>query len=422
MTWLLPLAALLVAAPGEAATPKPATAPRSPPAAAPKTGTAPEILDALDFDNGAILLSETGSYGSGIGAWSAWHLTDGDEAVGWCSPQGQPAGSTFVWDLDTTWDLRTFAVSTRHMQESGYPGISARTVELWLGDGGAWRKAGTFQVGKLERKEFPLPAGSRARQVKLVVTGNHGNAEYTEIAEIDLLGVRGGTVAPARISGNYQTNYGPMRFVQEGDEVYGCYDWTDRSEVWGTVTGRNARVTWVEEGDGRAREGTATFAVSPDGGSIWGVWYEGGSLAGEWSGPRVGEGEGPKCTPRRKGQLESALRRQGRAVLYGIRFDSGSDVPRPESEATLADLAALLGRDAALRLLVEGHTDATNTDAYNLDLSERRARSVVAALVKLGVEPGRLQAKGFGRTRPVADNATAQGRALNRRVEVSAPR
>jgi outer membrane protein OmpA-like peptidoglycan-associated protein len=106
-------------------------------------------------------------------------------------------------------------------------------------------------------------------------------------------------------------------------------------------------------------------------------------------------------------------------VLYGIRFDSDADVPRAESKGAIDEVAALLRRDAALRLLVEGHTDATNTDAYNLDLSERRARSVVGALVKLGVEPDRLRAKGFGRARPVADNATAQGRALNRRVEVS---
>ena len=133
----------------------------------------------------------------------------------------------------------------------------------------------------------------------------------------------------------------------------------------------------------------------------------------------MSEAEGPKCTPRKKGQLEASLKLRKRAVHYGIRFDSNADVPRPESAATLDDLAALLGKETALRLLVEGHTDATNTDAYNLDLSERRARNVVAALVKRGVEAGRLQAKGFGRARPVADNATAQGRALNRRVEVS---
>jgi len=387
---------------------------------APKAGTTSERLDALDFDNGAILLSDTGSYGSGIGSWSAWHLTDGDEEVGWCSPQGAPAGSTFVWDLDTVWELKSFAVSTRNMQDGDYPGISAKSVELWMGEGGAWRKAGTFQVGTLERREYPLPAGTRAKQVKIVVAANHGNADYTEIAEVDLFGSRSAPAPPARIAGNFSTNYGPMRFVQEGEEVFGCYDWTDRAEVWGTVVGRNARVVWYEEGEGGTpREGTATFAVAPDGGSIWGVWYENGSLSGEWAGPRVSEAEGPKCTPRRKGQLEDSLRRKGRAVLYGIRFDSNADVPREESKAAIDELGALLRKESSLRLLVEGHTDATNTDAYNLDLSERRARNVVAALEKLGVEPGRLQARGFGRTRPVADNATAQGRALNRRVEVS---
>lgn len=64
-------------------------------------------------------------------------------------------------------------------------------------------------------------------------------------------------------------------------------------------------------------------------------------------------------------------------------------------------------------------TDATNTDAYNLDLSNRRAAAVVKWLTEHGVKATQLSAKGFGKTSPVADNATAQGRALNRRVEVS---
>lgn len=385
--------------------------------AAPSTApAAPERLDALDFDNGAVLVADGGSYGAGISDWSAWRLTDGDEKKGWCSPQGHPTGLAFVWDLDTTWQLDTFAVSTRHLQEGGYPGISARTLDLLVADGGAFQKVGSFQIAKDERKEFPLPKGTRARQVKVVVAANHGHAEYTEIAELDLFGQRAGPVAPPRIAGDYQTNYGPMRFVQDGDEVYGCYDWTDGAAVWGTVSGRTARVVWHEEPAGHVREGSATFAVTADGELLWGVWYEGGALKGEWAGKRGGER--PKCEPRRKGQL-AGLRQQKRAVLYGIRFDSNADVPRPESGPTLDQLAAALQGDAALRLLVEGHTDATNSDAYNLDLSQRRAQAVVAALVKRGVAGQRLQAKGFGRVRPVADNATAQGRALNRRVEVS---
>ena len=66
--------------------------------------------------------------------------------------------------------------------------------------------------------------------------------------------------------------------------------------------------------------------------------------------------------------------------------------------------------------MIEGHTDSSGDDQHNLDLSERRARSVVTWLVEKGVEAGRLSAKGQGETEPVADNGTPEGRAQNRRV------
>lgn len=68
-------------------------------------------------------------------------------------------------------------------------------------------------------------------------------------------------------------------------------------------------------------------------------------------------------------------------------------------------------------ILIEGHCDSDGSDAYNLDLSERRANSVQRFLLAHGVEPSRLRAQGFGRSRPIADNSTLEGRALNRRVE-----
>jgi outer membrane protein OmpA-like peptidoglycan-associated protein len=311
-------------------------------------------------------------------------------------------------------------VSTRYMQEGGYPGISARVVELWIDDGKGLARAGSFEVPKEARKEFPLPAGTRARQVRIVVAANHGNKDFTEIAEVELFGERAAPVDPPPMAEDFHSNYGPMRFALEGEEVYGCYDWVDGAAIWGTLAGRNARVTWVEpRKDGSLRQGTAIFVVSRGGTKLNGVWYENGKLAGFWDGTRA-EKRVARCTPRKRSALED-LRKQGHLALYGIRFDSGKDVLRPESDATLDEVAGLLRQDPALRLLVEGHTDATNTDAYNLDLSERRARAVVAALVKRGADGARLTAKGFGKSRPVADNATAQGRALNRRVEVSIP-
>jgi outer membrane protein OmpA-like peptidoglycan-associated protein len=377
-------------------------------------------LDALDFDQGALLLSETGSYSDGVAGWSAWRLTDGDETLGWCSPSEAPVGGTFVWELDSLWRLDAFVLSNANVQEDSYPGISARSVDLFVSlDGQDWKKAGSFQIGKLARKSFPLPKGTQARQVKLVVTANHGHPEYTEIAELDLLGARVEQTPAASLAGDYATNYGPMRFVQEGEQLWGCYDWGDaRTAVWGSLSGRVARVVWFEESEGATRQGTATFAVKKTG-DLWGIWYEGGEIQGTWEGPRAGRGEGPTCKPEKKGQLGTLLKAKGRAVLYGIHFAVNADVPLASSATTLEELAGVLKADRSLRVLIEGHTDATNTDAYNLDLSARRAKSVVAWLVKHGVEPGRLTARGFGKARPVADNATAQGRALNRRVEVS---
>ena len=70
-----------------------------------------------------------------------------------------------------------------------------------------------------------------------------------------------------------------------------------------------------------------------------------------------------------------------------------------------------------LRLEIQGHTDDVGDDAKNLDLSQRRAESVKAYLVAQGIDEGRLEAKGFGETVPIADNKTKAGRAENRRVE-----
>lgn len=90
------------------------------------------------------------------------------------------------------------------------------------------------------------------------------------------------------------------------------------------------------------------------------------------------------------------------------------DASRPQIDA----MAQLLKDEAALRLSVEGHTDNTGAADRNRALSEERARAVVAALVRQGVDAKRLQAKGFGADKPVAGNDSDQGRARNRRVEL----
>ena len=78
----------------------------------------------------------------------------------------------------------------------------------------------------------------------------------------------------------------------------------------------------------------------------------------------------------------------------------------------------LLAGSPALRLAVQGHTDNTSTPTHNQQLSAARAQAVVAVLTAQGIAADRLQAAGFGQSKPLADNATEAGRAKNRRVEL----
>ena len=114
---------------------------------------------------------------------------------------------------------------------------------------------------------------------------------------------------------------------------------------------------------------------------------------------------------------------EGRIVTHGILFDTGSDVIKPESGPTLRTILALLNDDKALAFSIEGHTDDQGGANVNGPLSERRAASVKAWLVKQGVDAGRLTTKGFGDTRPIDQARTPEARANNRRVEfVRVPR
>jgi OmpA-OmpF porin, OOP family len=117
--------------------------------------------------------------------------------------------------------------------------------------------------------------------------------------------------------------------------------------------------------------------------------------------------------------LQSQIQRSGTVAVYGIHFDTASATLRPESATSLQTILRLVQSMPDSRWIIAGHTDNQGGADYNLKLSLARANSVVAWLVKHGVAANRLTAKGYGLTRPVADNATENGRALNRRVEVS---
>jgi len=109
----------------------------------------------------------------------------------------------------------------------------------------------------------------------------------------------------------------------------------------------------------------------------------------------------------------------GSVSLYGIFFDTNSATVREDSETTLQEIAKLFQQQPDLNLLVVGHTDNAGAFEYNMNLSQNRAQSVVDELsAKYGVSPERLVPVGVSYASPVSTNATAEGQALNRRVEL----
>jgi outer membrane protein OmpA-like peptidoglycan-associated protein len=135
----------------------------------------------------------------------------------------------------------------------------------------------------------------------------------------------------------------------------------------------------------------------------------------------------PPAPPSQKGNqpappsaIEQQLKENKKVDIYGIYFDFASDQLKPESTPVLEEIAGVLKDNPDWKLTVSGHTDNVGGDAYNLDLSKRRAAAVKQALVtQYHVAPERLSTDGFGASRPVDTNDTLAGRARNRRVELT---
>ncbi len=122
----------------------------------------------------------------------------------------------------------------------------------------------------------------------------------------------------------------------------------------------------------------------------------------------------PEPTPEPEAPVAQVVR-----VELDVKFDFDKSVVKPNSYGDVKNLADFMAQYPATNVEVAGHTDSVGPDAYNQKLSQRRADAVKQVLVKDGVAPSRVTAVGYGESRPVADNATEAGRAVNRRVEAS---
>ncbi len=104
-------------------------------------------------------------------------------------------------------------------------------------------------------------------------------------------------------------------------------------------------------------------------------------------------------------------------VLNALRFDFDSAAIKPEFFPALDEAVSILQKHPEKKIVVEGYTCRVGTEAYNADLSLKRATSVKEYLIEKGIAPDSLTAKGYGEENPVADNSSTEGRKMNRRVE-----
>ncbi|MEO0382302.1 MAG: OmpA family protein [Pseudomonadota bacterium] len=228
---------------------------------------------------------------------------------------------------------------------------------------------------------------------------------FFEFSEIIGNGIQAVSEPSTLFDGVWEGRGVDIELAQEGATVTGCYD--TRSRLAGTVDGRVLRALGADD----AGIPSQFILIAAEDGSLRGLRSSNG-------GPfRPYDGESSAATPV---CLTPDVPTLGCGdTVYGIGFDFDSDAIRPESDTVLDDLYAGLASNGEAQIQIIGHSSSEGADDYNRDLSQRRAASVVAALVARGLEAGRIAAVGKGEDEPIASNDDEAGRSLNRRVEIS---
>lgn len=371
----------------------------------------------LTLAEGAVLISAS------VDAARALSLTDGADGSHWSNGGPRyPGPFTFVFELRAPTRLARIGVEGAGARPGGVAGASARTVRIEASSEGA--ESGYELIGVVDAAEDGETLISSAlnrdvRWLRFTIESNHGAEAWSYLDGVVAYGAQ--TPPDTQFTGVYAI--GPRAFLelkQDGAALTGCFveqAGHAHGEISGDVVEGVARLAWRRT-DGPDVSGVGLL-VRDSQGRINGVRYRDRSRT-VWSGPPAPEGTVTPCSsaPPPANAIADALADDGVARIYGILFDFDQATLKSSSEAALRQLRNALEANPSMSVDIEGHTDNVGADAYNLTLSERRAQSVVAWLTQNGVAASRLNAVGRGETTPVASNETADGRALNRRVEV----
>jgi outer membrane protein OmpA-like peptidoglycan-associated protein len=220
---------------------------------------------------------------------------------------------------------------------------------------------------------------------------------------------------------------GADRFKMEGEYWY----YIDRIEMSGGAPVGKLEIQRNYENAIKAAKGSVIY-TNPDSS----IEYHISRKDGEWWGiAKCSGSNGKTCsaimhkivrvTPMEQSVVMNAsliaksILDEGKAVFYGLYFDTDKAVLKPESAPTLIEIAKWLKENPGNNVFIVGHTDMQGSVEHNLNLSRNRADAVVNALIQQhGIKPERLSAQGVGSFAPVANNTAEAGRAKNRRVEM----
>jgi outer membrane protein OmpA-like peptidoglycan-associated protein len=353
----------------------------------------------------------------------ALSLTDGAEGTNWSNGGPRyPGPYAFVFELRAPTRLSQVGVEGAGPRPGGVAGASAQRVRIEASAGSAdadYQAVGVVVAAEDGETLIDAALDHDVRWLRFTIENNHGADAWTYLDGVAAYGAQ--TPPNTQFVGIYET--GPRAYLelkQDGAAITGCYveqSGNANGEVRGNVVDGVARLAWRRT-DGPDVSGVALL-VRDSKGRINGVRYRDRSRT-VWNGPLAPQGTTTPCSGAAAptNPIAEALVKEGEVRIYDILFDFDRATLKPSSEGALRQLLAALQTNSEMNVHIEGHTDNVGDDAYNLSLSERRSQSVVAWLAQNGVAPARLNPVGRGERVPVARNDTADGRALNRRVEV----
>ena len=258
----------------------------------------------------------------------------------------------------------------------------------------------------LETELTMAPDQPEVRWVRVQLSGGinvERDQTFFEFSEIIGNGTQQSPELSTQFDGNWKGRGVKIELTQEAATVTGCYD--ADGKLAGTVSGKVLRAL----GQNEAGIPSQFILIATDDGALRGLRSTNGAPFKPYDGEASDK---TVCAAPEPPGLGCG------AILHGIGFDYDSDVIRPESHTVIASLFDGLQSAGGSGIEIIGHSSSEGEADYNRDLSQRRAQSVVEALVALGLDGSRISAAGRGEDEPIASNDDEAGRSLNRRVEV----